>query len=96
MRMADGADSTTKKRFGTIAAWASALATLEQVVESGVPALRASMMHAYPAKMFAQLSFAILFGVVAGHFGQRKYYWLAVVPLLWFLMLGLVVILGEG
>jgi hypothetical protein len=92
----DVAQPAVKTWFGSLCAWASALATIEQLIESGLPTLRASMMRNYPDKMFAQLGFAVLCGIAAGRWGRRAYYWLVVLPLLWFLMLAVVIILGEG
>src|ERR1700739_3408421 len=83
-------------RIGIIAACISGLATFEQLIESGIPFLRARMMGTYSAKIFVQLSIAILCGAIGGYYGRRTYYLLLLIPLLWIVMLAFAFIAGEA
>jgi hypothetical protein len=85
-----------KAAVGTFCAWLSGIATVEQLVEFGVPPFRSLMMPSYPAKAFVQFSVAVILGVLAGFLKRPRLYWLVVVPILFLVTLALLFMRGEA
>ena len=81
---------------GVVCAWLSVLATVEQLVEFGLPSTRAAMMPAYPTKAVIQLLLAITFGILAGCLKRPRLYWLIVIPLIFLASWAILFLKGEA
>jgi len=83
-------------QVGVVCAWLSVLATVEQLVEFGVPWTRAAMMPAYPTKAVIQFLIAIAFGVLGGFLKRPRLYWLIVIPLIFLASWAIMFLKGEA
>jgi hypothetical protein len=83
-------------QLGAICGWLSLFLTLEQLVESASPSVRAAMASTYPAKLLAQFSVAIVLGVLAGLLKRRILFLLVVIPLLYVVALMILILHGEA
>jgi hypothetical protein len=85
-----------KAQLGTICGWLSLFLTLEQLVESASPSVRAAMASTCPAKLLAQFSVAIVLGVLAGLLKRRILFLLVLIPLLYVVALVILIFNGEA
>jgi hypothetical protein len=89
-------EDSRKAQLGTICGWLSLFLTLEQLVESASPSVRAAMTSIYPVKLLAQFWVAIVLGVFAGLLKRRILFLLVVIPLLYVVALVILILHGEA